>query len=65
VTPSITYPEGIGHPRLADTDFLNRFQDRRALQGHATPDDIAGAVAFLASAAGRVAVPARHQYVSD
>jgi meso-butanediol dehydrogenase/(S,S)-butanediol dehydrogenase/diacetyl reductase len=49
VTPSITYPEGISHPRLADTDFLNRFQDRRALQGHATPDDIA----FLASADAR------------
>lgn len=53
VTPSITYPEGISHPRLTDTDFLNRFQDRRALQGHATPDDIDGAVAFLASADAR------------
>lgn len=53
VTPSITYPEGISHPRLADTDFLNRFQDRRALPGHATPDDIAGAVAFLASVDAR------------
>jgi meso-butanediol dehydrogenase / (S,S)-butanediol dehydrogenase / diacetyl reductase len=38
---------------LANTDFLNRFQDRRALQGHATPDDTAGAVAFLASADAR------------
>jgi meso-butanediol dehydrogenase / (S,S)-butanediol dehydrogenase / diacetyl reductase len=53
VTPSITCPEGISHPRLANTDFLNRFQDRRALQGHATPDDIAGAVTFLASADAR------------
>jgi meso-butanediol dehydrogenase/(S,S)-butanediol dehydrogenase/diacetyl reductase len=53
VTPSITYPEGISHPMLANADFLDRFQDRRALEGHATPDDIAGAVAFLASADAR------------
>lgn len=53
VAPSITYPDGISHPRLEDTGFLDRFQDRRALQGHATPDDIAGAVAFLASADAR------------
>ena len=53
VAPSITYPQGISHPRVANTDFLNRFQDRRALQGHATPDDIAGAVTFLASADAR------------
>jgi meso-butanediol dehydrogenase/(S,S)-butanediol dehydrogenase/diacetyl reductase len=52
VAPSMTLPEGVSHPMLTP-EFLNRFQDRRALAGHSTPDDIGAAMTFLASSDAR------------
>jgi meso-butanediol dehydrogenase/(S,S)-butanediol dehydrogenase/diacetyl reductase len=49
VAPSLT----LGEEHAADHPdawrLIERFNERRALTGHSTPDDVAGSVAFLAS----------------
>ena len=52
VAPSLTFPDGAEHPMLTP-EFLAGFDERRALPGHSTPDDIAAAIAFLASGDAR------------
>jgi meso-butanediol dehydrogenase/(S,S)-butanediol dehydrogenase/diacetyl reductase len=48
VAPSLTINDD--HPALEEyRGLIERFNERRALAGHATPADIAGAVSFLAS----------------
>ncbi|MFD7705267.1 SDR family oxidoreductase [Streptomyces caelestis] len=41
-------PKGLA-ARAPGDKFVERSQERQALPGHATPDDIVGAVAFFAS----------------
>ena len=48
VAPSLTLSE-MSAEAIADKDFVARFNQRMALEGYATPADIAGAVTFLAS----------------
>lgn len=48
VAPSLTLNDD--HPALDQyRGLIDRFDERRAITGHATPEDIAGAVTFLAS----------------
>ncbi len=47
VAPSFTIVEGIED--MMTDEFLGAFRSRRALEGNATPADIAAAIAFLAS----------------
>lgn len=48
VAPSLTVNDD--HPALDQyRGLIERFDERRAITGHATPEDIAGAVTFLAS----------------
>ncbi|WP_306207083.1 SDR family NAD(P)-dependent oxidoreductase [Actinoplanes sp. RD1] len=52
VAPALTVAdEHLGNPMVAD--LIERFNERRALTGYSTPDDIGAAVAFLASADAR------------
>lgn len=48
VAPSLTMPEKVAASAPWDK-FVEKAQERQALAGHGTPDDIAGAVTFLAS----------------
>ncbi len=48
VAPSLTLSE-MSEAAIADKEFVAKFNQRMALTGYATPADIAGAVAFLAS----------------
>ncbi|MEU6171805.1 glucose 1-dehydrogenase [Streptantibioticus parmotrematis] len=52
VAPSLTLDAELsGHPDAAA--LIERFNPRRALAGHSTPDDVGAAVAFLASTDAR------------
>ena len=48
VAPSLTLSE-MSEAAVADKGFVARFNQRMALEGYATPADIAGAISFLAS----------------
>jgi hypothetical protein len=51
VAPALTVPDDVA-PRYQG--LIDRFNERRAVKSHATPDDVAAAVAFLASADARM-----------
>lgn len=48
VAPSLTFDDP-DIPLLRESDLLERFAERRALEGHSTSADVAAAVVFLAS----------------
>lgn len=48
VAPSLTFDPS-EDPAFAQSDLVARFDERRAMPGFSTPDDIGAAVAFLAS----------------